>query len=1489
MKNFTNNFKQFTLRLSARWLIMALMLLLGTSSAWATRVYYVNTNGWSNINCFAWEKSSDTDEKGWPGTDITANKCSFQVAGYDVYYYETQKTKSDYCIFNNGSSQTADLEIANCTNVKDYLSNYAWMFYITQSYGGTLCLKADNNSVGNSSQISSGKAYVVVTKSEVLDKTLTVSNNCGGWNGAGDKKGGVEVGTEKVHPGCSYEAAGSSSITKASTLSSLSIASSISKSNASAVSVTAKSSSANSSYGNALKAQYFVDNTFVAESANLSTSGTTTTLDLSSFADGEHTLSVILTDGTISYPDAKTATFTIISCTKSVSGGTGRYSNGKITLSAEFNTCGSAYIGFQWKEKGNVWCYEDKNTNPCFIPLGEQSKENETATKTVSKSGGTYVFRPYIVDGSDATKWIYGDDFEVITCSDPSAGYSISNENASVDWDGTEKEVIITTVNGYATPSKIYYEGNETKPTAVGEYTITIDVPSNGTYCPATGLEIGTFEILCATATSANFTISNTTFTYNEKKQTPTIIPGTGVGAATTTYKQGDTTVESPTNAGTYDIYVTTEAGTGYCAITDPMKIGDFTIDRKDVSKEDYTMSPVEFTYNGEKQVPIINPESGVGIVRSTEYKLNNTTVVENPTDAGTYTVYITSDAGTNYTAASSLELGTFTIAKKAPSKTDFSYVAEKDYTGSALSAEVEWIQNTGSGNIYTYYKVNGAADNTYTTAEPTAAGTYIVAVTTDADVNYAAATAKIELGEFVINCPSVAAPDITTSATICAGTQVTLSAYNNSNTVKWYSNSACTEEVTEQVTPTNGKVYYAKAYDEASGCYSSQYSTLTFTVNALPTISISGNEKAVFYEDVTLTANATQGATVKWYEGVVEKATGATYVVTSATEPSKTVTAKAFLNGCESAEPASHTVNFEAEGECETGRTKIYFRKSYTTKEYYHFNINDGVYLYAWNSYTNAKYTGEYPGTEIEKTENINGTEYYVYEFTEAQSTENLKIIVRATYDYCSNNYCEIGKTRDIALDVPGATYTLELANGDTNKVKQAETEHKKGDSNTNYDVYLFDVNKNSTGGGITITAPAVKTVSVTSDEDGNVTMVGQVVKTGCDTQAILGLQYKKQKQDGTYDDNYTTYPNPGTKEAISAGKTFSVTTKLEDCTYLVRARIDNSHATNGYGEDIKVVVNTTKTPISNVTLNYCDENGGSVGVDPNPMCKGATAYVKLSYEGSNYSDIKWLVEGVETNLVTDKGNGVVWSYIIQGTGQLSVELRNDANKDNEGNPTWATSDKLSFTMKAEPAAPYISIDPASGIICEGSEATIKVENPSKACSYKLVEEEDTKAGFKKYESGDLKYSVGSVGKYYVAAKHIECSTNEYTSNQVAINQIIRTSAKISIEPNDPKTTPWEPVTITVKPDAGYTYELTYTDGNLAAVDGVIIKQNGDSYTYYIPRPWSTGDSDPVRTPINYGIKAQLKVDGEASECKLKDATATIQLKDEDNENCSK
>ena len=112
--------------------------------------------------------------------------------------------------------------------------------------------------------------------------------------------------------------------------------------------------------------------------------------------------------------------YTYTPCVQTATEGAGSYSNGTITLSAKFNTCGSAFIGFQWKEEGNEWCYEDNNTNPCFIPLNSQNKQNAIVTTTVTKpSGKSYVFRPYIAVGNDAKNWIYGTEFTVGTCTLP--------------------------------------------------------------------------------------------------------------------------------------------------------------------------------------------------------------------------------------------------------------------------------------------------------------------------------------------------------------------------------------------------------------------------------------------------------------------------------------------------------------------------------------------------------------------------------------------------------------------------------------------------------------------------------------------------------------------------------------------------------------------------------------------------------------------------------------------------------------------------------------------------------------------------------------------------------------------------------------------------------------------------------------------------------------------------------------------------------------
>ena len=719
------------------------------------------------------------------------------------------------------------------------------------------------------------------------------------------------------------------------------------------------------------------------------------------------------------------------------------------------------------------------------------------------------------------------------------------------------------------------------------------------------------------------------------------------------------------------------------------------------------------------------------------------------------------------------------------------------------------------------------------------------------ADSQYGNAVAGDAISFLYNPCTPPAKPTFDAIAAQC-GSYTLPTEDKNKVSVNWYdSNGNKITSVTQSGT------YYAEAVVDGT-CVSENRTDVEITIKTKPTISISGSEAAVLYEDVMLTATATDGATIKWYEGGVEKAEGLTYVVTSETTTSKTITAKAFLNGCESA-AASHPLRFSAENcnsttttEQQTvGKTKIIVDNPQNWSP---------MKCYAWRTSDKKVILGDWSGTQMTKNGN------------------NYEILI----DFAAKGISESDKIKVIFNN--GSSQTVDSEDVSCNKIYRFSIDSKSGDKYS-FTSQAADKDPYTEPVEVTvdpeITAPAAKTISVSSTEgEGNIIFSGQVVKTGCANALTYGFAYST---DANADkSNWTKVACVNTGNTAGTQYNGEKTGIEVDGSYYVCAYITNSAGTT-YGAVTEITVSTTKTPISEVAIDYSDIDGNDDIDDPNPMCKGAIAYVKLSYTGSKYSDIKWLVEGVETNLVTDKGDGV-WSYEIQGDGSLSVELKNDANT----GPAWPYSNKLPFTIIPEPTAPYISIDPASGVICEDSEATIKVENPSKDCSYKLVEE-GSKAGFTPYESGDLKYTVQNVAKYYVVAQHNACTANEYTSNQVAINQIISTSAKISIEPTNAETTPWEPITITVKPDAGYIYELTYTDGNLAAVDGVRIKQNGDSYTYYIPRPWDTGDSNPVRTPINYGIKAQLKVDGEASQCQLNAATATIQLKDEDNENCSK
>ena len=113
-------------------------------------------------------------------------------------------------------------------------------------------------------------------------------------------------------------------------------------------------------------------------------------------------------------------------------------------------------------------------------------------------------------------------------------------------------------------------------------------------------------------------------------------------------------------------------------------------------------------------------------------------------------------------------------------------------------------------------------------------------------------------------------------------------------------------------------------------------------------------------------------------------------------------------------------------------------------------------------------------------------------------------------------------------------------------------------------------------------------------------------------------------------------------------------------------------------------------------------------------------------------------------------------------------------------------------------------------------------------------------------------------------------------------------------LNPGNGATTPWVPVTLTVKAPAGYDY--TYDDSEVETAEGVIIKKLGnDAYSYTVPRPeaWGTGNdtnaSDP-RDPRQYEINVSLNVEVIDNTCGSVDTEkhATITLQDEGDDNCS-
>ena len=123
MKNFTNNFKQFTSRLSARWLIMVLMMLVGTSSAWAATIYLdanYNGNNWTSLSANIWACNGSIN----PGTPSGSNYVQGTKVADGIYKFTVTWSTVKFLRTNpSGNGLWNNSNAVNVTDGYTYLVN----------------------------------------------------------------------------------------------------------------------------------------------------------------------------------------------------------------------------------------------------------------------------------------------------------------------------------------------------------------------------------------------------------------------------------------------------------------------------------------------------------------------------------------------------------------------------------------------------------------------------------------------------------------------------------------------------------------------------------------------------------------------------------------------------------------------------------------------------------------------------------------------------------------------------------------------------------------------------------------------------------------------------------------------------------------------------------------------------------------------------------------------------------------------------------------------------------------------------------------------------------------------------------------------------------------------------------------------------------------------------------------------------------------------
>ncbi len=391
----------------------------------------------------------------------------------------------------------------------------------------------------------------------------------------------------------------------------------------------------------------------------------------------------------------------------------------------------------------------------------------------------------------------------------PNLTVSIENTTLSVNWFADAAATI-----PLATESLTYM------PDAVGTYYAqTVELSSGCVSSQLTPVSVNELSLPIVSFSPDNQVCVGETLTL------------TASGGETYLWENGETTASINVGVGDYNVTITDANG---CENEGSTSISEFAAAIASISGDENYCAGEQATLSGSGGILAwsTGESSEQILVESGEYML--TVTDENGcTDIATWTV-------------TENELPNFTLVNSAACTPDLT-----EYTFSALIADNVAI-NLSAGTF------------------AQASGEYSFTIPEGIDVQVSlmnsltGCSASFDINAPDCDCPELAAPTSVGNVAICMGDAIpTLSVEGASEgiVVDWYdapTGGTLLAEAISTFTPTQAGTYYASLREEASGCVSSLRTAITFTINELPAISITGDDAICANETSLLSASGT-------------------------------------------------------------------------------------------------------------------------------------------------------------------------------------------------------------------------------------------------------------------------------------------------------------------------------------------------------------------------------------------------------------------------------------------------------------------------------------------------------------------------------------------------------------------------------------------------------------------------------------------------------